>query len=135
MIGELINKQLRSYTPLTDIIGTNVFPLVAPMETELPHIIYEVIGLDPDYSRDGVHDGRGLVDNFLVLIRSYSLKYKELQEISLQVRFALEGKTISTSTMTTRSILFSGYHENFDAKTENYSSTIQIDIAIDLKGT
>ena len=52
-IGKAIYNILSTTTNISDLVGTRIFPNVAPQTTTFPFIIYDVNGVQPNDTKDG----------------------------------------------------------------------------------
>lgn len=85
MIGKVLYNILSGYTGLTQYTSTNIFPLVMPVDTPLPSVVYAVDIVTPFYSKDGWE-----YDSCDFKVTSYARDYSEAIDIAYQVRKALE---------------------------------------------
>jgi hypothetical protein len=85
MIGKVVYNILSGYTGLTQYVTTNIFPLVMPVDTPLPSVVYAVDLITPMYSKDGWE-----LDDCSFKVTSYARDYSQVIEVASQVRKALE---------------------------------------------
>jgi len=83
-IGQAVYYLLTGDTSVSSYVGTKIFPLVIPENTETPVIVYERRG-DPEYNKDSV-----AMYNTLVYITIISDKYTEAINITQAVSDRLE---------------------------------------------
>ena len=110
-IGKSIYNILSSDTTITDIVSTRIFPNVAPQKTELPFIIYDVNGVEPNDTKDGA----STLDTNDVMISCYSVTYSQASDLAQKIRVAMDrinegtygGETIQSSQ-------FQSYNDIFD---------------------
>lgn len=63
-IQEIVNQELSNFSLLTDIVGLNIYPVVAPQNSGIPFIVYDVSEL-PALSKD-------MATEFNITVRSYA---------------------------------------------------------------
>jgi len=91
-IGLAVNHLLRNKEALTTLVQDRVYPLGVPYADDsgenltFPFIIYGRSNIDPEYSKSNLSK-----DEVSVTIDIWSKSYKEVIEISMLVREALEG--------------------------------------------
>lgn len=130
MVGILIYEKLSNSADVSALVGNNIFPLTVPDTSELPHIVYGVKTLTPDYVKTSSGVYGGVVDYMEVHIEISSMNYKELQDIVLKVRRELESATLVHLSSVTKPITLSHIDEGFDARSRNFNSVIVFDIII-----
>ena len=79
----LINKQ-----ELTNIVGTNIFPVMIPQSIESPAIRYYVHGTSPSDTKDGISE----LDTYMIYVDCFSTSYYQVSVMALQVRNAMDRK-------------------------------------------
>lgn len=100
MIGQVIKSLLDANTNLNTLVPIlSRFPYVINENTTLPAIIYTIDSVLPEYDKEHWHG-----DNCRFSIISFSEDYTTLQNISLQVRTALELKSGTISDITIEKI-------------------------------
>jgi hypothetical protein len=105
MIGLTVAKLLKQDSVLMGLVPAgNIFPYVANENIPLPLIIYYVDDIIPTYTKDGWANDEGEFS-----VSSYSENYSNLQDISKEVRNALEMKSDSG----TGRITMIGFQEGF----------------------
>jgi hypothetical protein len=85
MIGKVIYNVLTGTTGVTQYVSTKIFPIVMPVDTTLPAVVYAVDMIVPEYSKDGWY-----LDNCDFKVTSYAKEYSDAIDIAYQVREALE---------------------------------------------
>lgn len=86
MTGKIIVELLKASTPLMALVeGSKIFPYAANENTPFPFIIYGVGDIDPEYTKSG-HEG----DNTDFTVACFSDDYSTLQDITKEIRSALE---------------------------------------------
>ena len=81
---------------MSSLIGSRVYPLLAPAGTPLPLVIYQRTGVDRPQSL------AGNVGNPVVTLQltTYGTSYTSVKNIARQVRLALDGWTGTTASVT-----------------------------------
>jgi hypothetical protein len=88
MIGKVIYNLLSNASAVTDIVGTKIYPEIAPEGTDAPAIIYDVQNIEPVYSGSGfVHD-MSSVD-----IDCFHPDYTDSVDLMVAIRTAVELKS------------------------------------------
>lgn len=129
MIGKEITELLKANTDLTDIVpGVNIFPYIINEDTPLPTIIYTINGSAPDYNKTG-YAGEMVRFTILCLSRDYG----QLQDITNEVRAALEFKTASPRII--NRIYLTGYDEAFNLSEEIYIARLNFETYINFYTT
>lgn len=93
-----------------DLVGTRIFPNVAPQTTQFPFIIYDVTGVSPNDTKDGA----STLDTNDVMISCYSETYSQASDLAQKVRIAMDrinqgdygGETIQSSQFESYSDIF-----------------------------
>jgi len=91
-----IFQRLTSQTAVSSLVGTRVFPLMAPMATPLPLVVYQRTGVDRPRSL------AGNVGNPVVTLQltSYDTSYTNVKAIARAVWLALDNWTGTTAGVT-----------------------------------
>ena len=114
MIGKVIYNLLSNASAVTDIVGTKIFPEIAPEGTEAPAVIYDIQDISPEYTGSGHSHDVSIVD-----IDCFHPDYTDSVDLMVAVRDALELKhgTFNTVTIKRARILkiFSGWDLASDA--------------------
>ena len=107
---------LSADTALADIVGDNIFPLVAPSGTPAPWVVYQRISVQSAQSHDGATGFR----EYRFQISAYSQDEHTAESIREVIMALLDGQEFSVSGQ--RIVVF---HENdsddFDEETRIYS--------------
>jgi len=133
MIGVLINEKLRNYPPLVSLIGKKVFPIIADDGSEMPYLTYSVSLTELEYVKSNVYENESVIDTLSVIVKINSKTYINLQEISWEVRNALEGEILIGYGINTRPIHCTGTGEGFDDKTRGYEGIITFEVEYNKK--
>ena len=94
-----------------DLVGSRIFPNVAPQTTQFPFIIYDVTGVQPNDTKDGV----STLDTNNVMISAYSETYSQASTLAQYIRIAM-GR-INSGTYNQEEIQssqFQSYNDIFD---------------------
>lgn len=89
-------QRLTSQTAVSSLIGTRVYPLLAPAQTPLPLVVYQRTGVERPQSL------AGNVGNPVVTLQltTYGTSYTGVKNIARQVRLAIDGWTGTTAGVT-----------------------------------
>lgn len=115
-IGKSIYNILSTTGSVSALVGTRIFPNVAPQTTAFPFIIYDVTGVQPTNTKDGV----STLDTNDVMISVYSETYSQASSLALLVRIAMD--RLPTNTYAGEEIQsseFQGYNDIFDDNSGN----------------
>ena len=85
-IGKAIYNILSTTTNISDLVGTRIFPNVAPQTTTFPFIIYDVTGVQPNDTKDGA----STLDTNDVMISCYSETYSQASDLAQKIRVAMD---------------------------------------------
>ena len=85
-IGKAIYNILSTTTNISNLVGTRIFPNVAPQTTTFPFIIYDVNGVQPNDTKEGV----STLDTNDVMISCYSETYSEASRLAQYIRIAMD---------------------------------------------
>jgi hypothetical protein len=123
MIGLSIAKLLKADSTLMGLVpAANIFPYVANENTQLPLIVYQIDGINVDYTKDGWAG-----DDVEFSVISFSEDYASLQAIVLAVRKALE---MNTDTNTDR-ITVTKFQEGFNISENVFMNKLSFKVGID----
>lgn len=94
-----------------DIVGNRIFPNVAPQTTQFPFIIYDITGVEPNDTKDGV----STLDTNDVMISCYSETYSQASDLAKKVRVAMDRINEGTyAAEQIQSSQFQNYNDIFD---------------------
>ena len=114
MIGKAIVSLLNANEDLLALVpAANIYPYVINEDTSLPAIVYTIDSLAPEYTKDG-----WVGDECVFSIISFSDNFSSLQDISMEVRTALELESGTNGGITTERIYLTGQSEGYNI-TEN----------------
>ena len=85
-IGKAIYNILSTTTNISNLVGTRIFPNVAPQTTTFPFIIYDVNGVQPNDTKEGV----STLDTNDVMISCYSETYSQASDLAQTIRVAMD---------------------------------------------
>lgn len=84
-----VRAALLAKSEITDIVGKQIFPVVAPKNTKGDFIIYQRDEYSKDYTKMGICE-----QSCRVYVNAISEDYDRSQELAYQINEALEGKHI-----------------------------------------
>lgn len=89
-------QRLTSQTAVSALVGTRIYPLLAPQGTALPLVIYQRTGVNRPQSL------AGNVGNPVITLQltSYGTSYTSVKNIARAVRLAVDGWTGTTASVT-----------------------------------
>lgn len=85
-LSKLIYQILCSVDEITNIVGENIFPLIAEADTQFPFIVYKRTNITPSYTKDFL--AYDIVDYEIVCV---SDKYSQTIDLADLVRDTIEG--------------------------------------------
>jgi hypothetical protein len=90
--------RLTSQTSVSSLVGTKIFPLIAPTGTALPLVIYQRVGVQATDAQAlaGPLGGRVVTMQFT----SYDTSYTSVKTIARALRLQLDGWTGTTGSVT-----------------------------------
>jgi len=88
-VGKAIYNILSNEAGVTDIVGTKIYPVVAPQQTETPFIVYSVVSSIPTNTKDRISE----IDTMRVQVDCYEKTYTLAEALSSAVRLALDNAT------------------------------------------
>lgn len=89
-------QRMTSQTAVSSLIGTRVYPLLAPQGTPLPLVVYQRLSVDRPQSLTG-NVGSPVIT---LQITSYGTSYTNVKSIARAVRLAVDGWTGTTAGVT-----------------------------------
>ena len=87
-IGSTVYKILSEDLEVTEMVGDNIFPLIADTDTTFPFIVFKKDSYKPQYSKDGITNKRAVVE---IIIASED--YEESVELAEKVFKAIAAKS------------------------------------------
>ena len=88
--------RLTTHTSVSSLVGTRVYPVIAPMGTALPLIVYQRTNMTREQSLAGPV-GAPVVS---IQMTSYATSYTACKQIARGVRLAVDGWTGTTQSVT-----------------------------------
>jgi hypothetical protein len=88
--------RLTTHTSVSSLVGTRVYPVIAPMGTALPLIVYQRTNVTREQSLAGPV-GAPVVS---IQMTSYATSYTACKQIARGVRLAVDGWTGTTQSVT-----------------------------------
>ena len=89
IVGKAIYNILSNTTAITDIVGTKIYPEIAPQNETQPYIVYSIVSNSPvDTKEEG-----GEIDEAAVEVYCFNTKYTLAIDLGVEVRNALDRKT------------------------------------------
>jgi hypothetical protein len=107
-INDAIYYLLSNNQAIVNIVGAELFPIVAAEDTQAPFIIYKRESLDPEYTKDG-HSK----DDVIVSVSAITADYDEGIDLIEKVRTAIELKSGVIAEINIKSIRVTGAQEIF----------------------
>jgi len=77
---------LSNNTAITELVGTRIFPLVAPITTKFPFIVYDLYNDDPTIDKDGP----STLDKFDIRVTAYAETYTSIDRVGAAIRETLD---------------------------------------------
>jgi len=110
-IGKSIYNILANDSDVAALVGTRIFPNVAPQTTTFPFIIYDVTGVQPNDTKDGA----STLDTNDVMISCYSETYSQASDLAQKIRVAMDRINVGTyGGEQIQSSQFQSYNDIFD---------------------
>jgi len=105
MIGAAIYGILSGATGVTNLIGTRIYPDIAPQNAAYPFVLYSIEGTDPSDTKDGASS----LDVVEFTVTVFSESYDNMSSIAAATRTALDAKAPGAyGGITLQSIRFAG---------------------------
>lgn len=79
---------LKADSTVAGLVGTRIYPELAPQTATLPYLVYQVLSVEPAYA----HDGRTEGDRYLISVTSVAEKYTSGKTLAAAVDVALSEK-------------------------------------------
>lgn len=87
-VGKAIYNILTNDATVNGIVGTNIYPEIAPPNIDVPYIVYSVLSNSPSDSKE---DG-GAVDVSNIEVYNFQSTYNNAIDLGVAVRAALDRK-------------------------------------------
>ena len=94
-VGKAIYNILSSDTAIAAIVGTNIFPELAPPDIDAPYIVYSVVSNSPSDTKNT----NGDIDVASIEVYSFQDTYNKAVDLGVSVRAALDRKTGTYNTI------------------------------------
>lgn len=88
IVGKAIYNILSTTSAVTDIVGTKIYPEIAPQNESQPYIVYSVVSNNPTDTKEE----NGNVDEATIEVYCFNTKYSTAIDLGVAVRAALERK-------------------------------------------
>jgi hypothetical protein len=85
-IRKVIYTLLTTDADVSSIVGTKVFPVVAPQDTDVPYITWDIINVDPHGTKSGASD----LDKYLIQFDVVESNYTRVSDLSIKLREAID---------------------------------------------
>lgn len=118
MIHEALFSILSTFSGLTSLVDTRIYPATAPQETGKPYVVYQQISGDHVES----HQGSSGLSMPRYQLDSYAETYNEAKAVGKQIRLAIHGYNSTSPVAGTiiHAILAESDRDGFDDKTSLY---------------
>lgn len=112
MIAKAVYYNLSNAGGLTALVGTNIFPEIAPEGTTVPLVVYSILDISPEYDKSGLRQ-----DASTVGIMIFDDDFTDAVDILTQVRTALETVTGTFNGVTVTRAEITAIQSGFDLET------------------
>jgi len=118
MIAKGIFSILSGDSTLTAIVGTRIYPVIAPQSETLPdnYIVFKEIANNPRDTKSGVSE----LDTIRLQIESWSDKHDEMETIDQRIRDLLDRYTGTANTVNFDSFQFLTFSQMYDWEVEKF---------------
>lgn len=106
--------RLSSYSGLTALVGTRIYPVAASQTSTMPYCVYQVISRERQYS----HQGFSNLERYRVQISCVAADPDVVRDVVTQVIAAMEGWPAANSMV--QSCLHDGDFDDFDEDVKVY---------------
>lgn len=130
--GKVIYEILSNDAGVTTLVSTRIFPIVAPQETVLPYVVYNLVSNAPTNTKDGASES----DTFRVQIDSYaktnSVKSGALLigEIDEAIRTALDRNVGTHNGVKVIGLSFLNQNEGFEPTNDIFRKSTDYQLMI-----
>ena len=94
-VGKAIYDILSTDTAIAAIVGTHIFPELAPPDIDAPYIVYSVVSNSPSDTKNT----NGDIDVASIEVYSFQTTYNLAVDLGVSVRAALDRKTGTFNTI------------------------------------
>ncbi len=125
-IGDVIYNLLSNDSAVSAIVGTKIKPFISIEDVASPYIVYDIIGLEPTDTKDGVSD----LDTVEFDVEMYTKTPQKLKDLNIKVRNVLDRHSGTTETIKIQSITYLGEDGDYSddervyIKIQNYKARI-----------
>jgi hypothetical protein len=120
-IEEIIYGILSSDTRITDVVGTNIFPIVGAQNRKLPLLTYTVNTIEPN---SGKND-KSYFDTYFVEIDIFSEDYLQLAKLHDDVRDNFEAVKVTFDTVSCN-MDYLTTKKDYETKAELFNTTLSV---------
>ena len=85
IVGKAIYNILSNVTAVTDIVGTKIYPEIAPQNESQPYVVYSVVSNSPTDTKED----NGNVDEASIEIYCFNTTYSTSIDLGVAVKAAL----------------------------------------------
>lgn len=89
LIGDKIYSILSSASAITDVVSTRIYPFTRQQATDLPAIVYSVVGSNPNHTKQDA----STIDDYRIQFNAYATTARQAAQISELIRTALDRYT------------------------------------------
>lgn len=125
--GKAIYGILSSYTDLTDIVSTRIYPEVVAQDAATPFVFFQITGVSPDSFKDGPAE----IDEVRVEVSGVHTTYDGACDMGEKIRFALDRVSGTYSEVNVESIEFEDVTIDTLDKPRRYVITLDFTARID----
>ena len=125
LIPKAIYDKLSKNSTITKIIGSSLYPIIAPDEVPYPYIVYSRTGIAPDYDKDG-----SLEDIVSVTVIAVSNDYMQSITLANEIRNTLELSTYNSTDVVYNRCEFTGITESYDDSRGGFIQTLTFEFSI-----
>ena len=130
IVGKAIYYLLTNATDVTDIVSTRIYPEVAQQDADLPFIVYNVTNNEPTDTKPEPSK----LDTAQVEVNIYSDSYRQVIDLSVAVRAALDRVKGTYSGVDVQSIQYLNEVIDFDEPQRAYNISADYDVRISRSG-
>ena len=102
IIGKAIYNILSNDATVSGVVGTNIFPELAPPNIDVPYLVYSVLSNSPS----DVKEDSGSIDIAQIEVYSFQNTYNNAIDLGVAVRDALDRKSGTYNTVQVQSIQY-----------------------------
>ena len=114
MTASIIYSILSTDSAVADLTDGDIFPGVAPQDTDTPYVVYTLISSVPVLNKDKKRS----VEELRFQIDAYADSFEEVNGLCEKIRAALEFKSGQIAGYQVMSILFDNENDNFESSPE-----------------